>query len=360
MAGLDDINPNDPAGTETPTLGDNRIRALAAKTIEAVDVEHSLAGPHAFLVGSAAQRPAAGYAGRLYILAAAGVAVELQYDTGATWINLTSNQTSEDVVADLAAHIAANPIDHPDESITHIKIAQGAILKKHLDSSGDTTALELLVNGENADPLHIHGVGAGKKVVFTTSDTWTCPDGITSVEFEGRGGGGGGGGGNYPSGGGGGGGYVKGYYTTVPGVDYTVTVGLGGNGGGVTHDGYSGEQTSFNSSIIAYGGGGGTRGKNIGYSAPNPGGAGGEFMLDNDVGSGDAGDAGGDGVKDDRPGMPDYAGAGGRGGGLGGSGGDEGSVGIDPTPGIRPGGGGGGAWGSVGANGAQGLAILRW
>ena len=347
MAGLDDINPNDPAGTESPTLGDNRIRALAAKLIEAFEVEHALAGPHAILVGSSAQRPAAGYAGRFFILTAAGVAVELQYDTGSTWVFLTSNQAVIDYVSGLVAHIAANPIDHPNGSVTQIKIAQGAILKKHLDGSGDNTTLENLVNGGNADFLHVHASTDQNLAIFTSSGIWTCPDGITLVLLELSGGGGGGGGKNggvCGGGGGGGGGYLKAYAPVIPGIEYDIIIGLGGAGGTDGVDGIAGGQ-SRTGTIIAYGGGGGKHG-------PGGGGAGGGFTVSDGFygANGITGGVGGPNVSD--------GGAGGKGGGFGGVGGTEGVNGTIPG-----GGAGGGYWDSIAyaaGNGARGLGILRW
>jgi hypothetical protein len=350
MAGLDDINPNDPAGNETPTLGDNRIRALAAKIIEAFEVEHNLAGPHTILVGSSAQRPAAGYAGRIYILTAAGVAVELQYDTGSAWVSLTSNQTIIDYAAGLAVHIAASPIDHPNGSVTQIKIAPSAILKKHLDGSGDNTTLENLVNGGNADTFHVHASTDQNLAVFTSSGIWTCPDGIILVLFEGSGGAGGGGGRNGLTGGsgGGGGGYIKGYCAVVPGTDYAVTIGLGGAGGTLNVNGLAGAQTLFEG-LIAYGGGGGKRNGGAG-------GVGGGFT----VGDGFYGGYGVTGGVGD--------GAGGGTGGKGGpacayGGGFGGAGGIQGIGGNIPGGGGGGGYTGVsdaGGSGARGLAILSW
>jgi hypothetical protein len=68
------------------------------------------------------------------------------------------------------------------------------------------------------------------------SNTWTCPEGVTSIQVEAWGGGGGGGGATNGVGRGGGGGaggaYVK--YSTVavsPGTTYNITVGTGGAAG---------------------------------------------------------------------------------------------------------------------------------
>lgn len=337
MAGLDDINPTDPAGTETPTLGDNRIRALAAKTIEAFALEHALAGEHTFLIGSAAQRPAAGHAGRFFILTAAGVAVELQYDTGSAWVTLTSNQAIIDQDGDLATHIAANPIDHPDDSVTAAKILAGAILAKHLDATSGNASIAALVNGSNADAFHVHASTDQNIAKFTSSATWTCPAGITLVEFQGWGSGGGGG---YCNGsGGGGGGYNAEMIAVVPGTDYTVTVGLGGTGG-TSGSGGTGGQTSM-SGAIAYGGGGG--GDNV-----TPG-IGGLWSS----GRGCIGTGGKTNAS---------YGGGGQAGGCGGKGADGRTSTGSGYTGSAPGGGGGADRGcsGIGGNGARGLVILKW
>jgi hypothetical protein len=156
MSGLNDLNVNYPAASQTPTLGDDYIRALTAKLKEWAAIEHSLAGPHTLLHGVLASRPAYGNSGRIYILEVAGVAREIQMDTGSAWVTLTSNQTLVTYVADLATHIAASPIDHPSSSVTSAKIAWGAILAKHLDSSGSASSIAALVNGGDADALHEH------------------------------------------------------------------------------------------------------------------------------------------------------------------------------------------------------------
>jgi hypothetical protein len=156
MAGLNDLIATNPPGTETPTLGDDRIRALTAKLIEWAAIEHSLAGPHTFLHGVLSSRPAYGNSGRIYILEVAGVAREIQMDTGAAWVSITSNQALVAVIAGLAAHLIASPLDHPSSSVTSAKIAAGAILKNHLASGLAATTIAALVSGGSADALHTH------------------------------------------------------------------------------------------------------------------------------------------------------------------------------------------------------------
>jgi hypothetical protein len=158
MAGLDDLSSANPPGTETPTSGDDRIRALTAKLIYFANIAHHLAGEHKFARGPLASRPAAGHSGDFYILEVSGLLAALQYDTGTAWVTLTSLNEIGDVISDLATHIAANPIDHPDASVTATKILQGAILKKHLEGGGstDTASIAALVNAGSADALHHH------------------------------------------------------------------------------------------------------------------------------------------------------------------------------------------------------------
>ncbi len=68
--------------------------------------------------------------------------------------------------------------------------------------------------------------------VFTTSGTFTVPNGITSVTVEVIGAGGKGG--NNGGGGGGGGGYASGVYTVAPGSTHTVIVGEAASGNGTS------------------------------------------------------------------------------------------------------------------------------
>lgn len=74
-----------------------------------------------------------------------------------------------------------------------------------------------------------------RQAAFTSSGTWTCPAGVTSVILIGCGGGGGGASGEAQStrGGGGGGGAIQqtSYAQVTSGNIYTVTVGAGGTGG---------------------------------------------------------------------------------------------------------------------------------
>ena len=71
----------------------------------------------------------------------------------------------------------------------------------------------------------------GGTTTFTSSGSWLCPAGITTVVAEcwsGGGAGGAGGSGTQGGGGGGGGGYIKGTHAVISGNTYYYTVGAGG------------------------------------------------------------------------------------------------------------------------------------
>jgi hypothetical protein len=78
--------------------------------------------------------------------------------------------------------------------------------------------------------LFVSHTSIGQTTTFTSSGTWTCPPGITTIQVEVWGGGGAGGrsyGANVGAGGGGGGGsYARlNTFSVTPGVEYTITVG---------------------------------------------------------------------------------------------------------------------------------------
>lgn len=158
---------------------------------------------------------------------------------------------------------------------------------------------------------------------FTSSGTWTCPAGVTSVDYVIVGGGGRGGNGNnstYPYNaagqGGGAGSVLTGSASTSPGTVYTITVGVsqnasvalgqtaaagtsGGLQGAPTYDGqdgaagYSTGTSASNGGDASCGGGvGGTGG--TGYGAGGGGGASLNFGCSS--GAGGAGGAGATGI----------------------------------------------------------------
>ena len=169
-----------------------------------------------------------------------------------------------------------------------------------------------------------------RTIIITSTQNWTVPEGVSSVNVRLFGGGGGG----YF--GGGGGGYME--YATLsvtPSASYTITIGKGGTSGSSAT---AGGATSFGNLLTAAGGAY-TRGVNGG--AGGAGGGGGYNKSD----SGNAG-AGGAGT---------YGGGGGSGGGFfsgsygcGNKGGNGGTYGG--------GGGGGGSTTSTSSNSASGSA----
>jgi hypothetical protein len=167
--------------------------------------------------------------------------------------------------------------------------------------------------------------------VFTSSGTWTCPQGVTSVTVECWGGGGAGGAGGsangQPGGGGAGGQYVKKENITVtPGVTYTVSVATA-----QTVAGGNGNDSWFmnNTTVLAKGGEGGKS-----YALLGTGGLGSTAG-----GIGDVVYRGGSGADMNLPAKA--SGAGGGGAGSNGNGGD--ASGMTAGIGATQGGGNGGA-----------------
>jgi len=201
--------------------------------------------------------------------------------------------------------------------------------------------------------------------LFTTSGTWTCPAGVTTVYITMCGGGGGGGGGlaawgNNASGGGGASGaaLINTPIVVTGGNTYTVTIGSGGSGSSA--DGSAGGSTSFDSISVAGGGGGGgarnynpnlaNGGGGTPYGGPDSSGAGnGAYgTIKGGYGAGGNGGTGG-------------AGAGGVLYGLGGNGGSSAAGGN--ASGYGAGGGGGGSGGTTaygGGNGASGICTVMY
>jgi hypothetical protein len=115
------------------------------------------------------------------------------------------------------------------------------------------------------------GGGFTSMQVFTTSGTWTKPDGITKILVRGVGGGGGGGGSrsgyNEQSGGGAAGGYFEKLIDVTAVSSVSVTIGSGG-GSAANTAGTAGGDTIFAGYATGFGGAGGK----IGYSGTSVGG----------------------------------------------------------------------------------------
>ncbi len=233
--------------------------------------------------------------------------------------------------------------------------------------------------------------------VFTSSTTWTVPQGVYRIFVQCWGGGGGGGGGTayywsangstvYGAAGGGGGGagaYAEGWLSVSPGQTINVIVGAGGIGGGGTtaYDSSAGSGgnggTSQVLSVIAQGGSGGGGASNTNnasnYYAGGGGQAGGYTAL-----YGLNGSSGGNGSVIYNNIYGYYAGGnggtaptGGQYSSAAGLGGYSSGNGNNPNgtngSGIGSGGGGGGGYvasGSMtagnGGNGANGQVIIWW
>ncbi|HEA2877255.1 TPA: phage tail protein [Escherichia coli] len=193
--------------------------------------------------------------------------------------------------------------------------------------------------------LGLEGVTSLRSATFTSSTLWTAPAGVTEIELDGTGAGGGGGTGGPATIGGGGGGageaVVGRKITVVPGTTYTITIGLGGDGGtSVTSNGGDGGTTSFDTLLSLAGGKGGLK-------------------------TGAVGVAGGTGGNDGLPGTfnvtPALSFGGAGGSGLLGAGGDAALLSsVGGNAGEFGGGGGGGAGNKSGGRGANGFIRIRW
>ena len=218
-------------------------------------------------------------------------------------------------------------------------------------------------------------------VTITTSGTWTCPAGVSSISVAVQGGGGAGGAastisGNRGGGGGGGGGAYSSAVTVVPGTNYTCTVGAGGAGG--SGNGGAGGASAFSgtgiTTLTANGGGGGalktgagaaggSGGTATGGAVNKSGGAGDASPNNQTAGGGGGGGAGTTGVGGAGSGAT--GGAGGSGSPAGGAGADSPAANHAGLTGGAPGGGGSGGYkGSTsvlnGGHGAAGQIVITY
>lgn len=374
MSGLNDLDPASPDGKDLLSGGDNAIRLIISKLIEFAAVEHAMTGEHTFGSGSIAQRPAAGFSGRLYILIVAEVAAELQYDDGTDWVTLTSNQIVIGYASNLASHIAASVIPHADESVTASKIREGAILMRHLKEGTGAGTLEKLIDGSDANELHTHSggaeSGANGMIVYDTAGAHTLvvPAGVVRMYFTYIGGGGGGGGGlidndGIASAGGSAGSCIHGFpLATTPAEEIALYVGGGGNGAtGYQTFGSDGEDTTVAGLLSAPGGNGG-----YWYQGPAPdydiisaggvpeqgmipSGSGGAILF---AGESNAWYPGGTGPRGGGGGASLF--------GPGGNGGVALSGGDSASSGTGAGGGGSGWATEASGNGGSGRIIVTW
>jgi hypothetical protein len=202
-------------------------------------------------------------------------------------------------------------------------------------------------------------------VPFTSSTTWTCPAGVTSIQVKayGAGGGGGYGGGSnkYGGGGGGGGGYSQNLTVSVtPTTIYNITVGTGGSSSTASGtNGGNGTATTATFGAVTITANGGVGGQT--YTNGGVGGAGGTGSTFNG-GTGGTGTTSGSGGGGGCAGPTSIGGNGaiptaGLSGGANAGAGGAGSTanGANGTIGANYGGGGGGGTrtsnGAAGANG---------
>lgn len=168
-----------------------------------------------------------------------------------------------------------------------------------------------------------------QNVIYQSSDTFTVPDGITSVSV--RIFGGGGGGYAFTGGGGGGGHMAYGEFAVTPGQKIPVTIGLGGYNS--TNTSGAGGVSSFGTLLSASGGAAGSS------SAGGDGGSGGGGRTGGNATYGGGGGSSG-------------SNAGGNGGTYGGGGGGGGGVNKRGTITNAGSGGSGGTYGGAGGTGS--------
>ncbi|HSD14855.1 MAG TPA: GEVED domain-containing protein [Flavobacterium sp.] len=214
---------------------------------------------------------------------------------------------------------------------------------------------------------------------FTTSGTWVCPNGVTSITVEAYGAGGGSGRGSETtnrngSGGGGGGGFAKATINVTPGVTYSINIGTGGAAGTTVQDGQNGTSTTavFDGvTITATGGLGGksfANGSNGGNGGSGSVSGGGSGITTNNGGTGGTGNTTGSGGGGGCAGSTGNGGNGSitAGGASGGGNAGAGGAGTTSTSGGGTAGAnyGGGSGGSTrvfnGIAGANGYMVITF
>jgi hypothetical protein len=216
-------------------------------------------------------------------------------------------------------------------------------------------------------------------ITFTSSGSWICPVGVTTVQVECLGGGGAGGAAKCGSsghtcggGGGGGGAYTIATELSVSiGTKYTVTVGDGGTSSGGTSTAGGASSVNTSTPVSANGGSAGTSiAVDDAYGAGGAGGAAGSFSggtgaaATSSTGGGGGGSSAGN-ASNGNNGNGITGGTVPTGGGVGGNGKNNTSSGNGFSPTFGPGGGGGGAYAASttqrnGAAGAAGQVVLTY
>jgi hypothetical protein len=324
--------------------------------------------------------------------------------TAATWEQITNSQVSSSAaiaVSKLASGTSAqlllnNSTPTPtwttisgDVSLTNtggttvVALQGNAIESGTLGSTDDGYILTWKNANSQWQPLPPPTSGVQYEY-FTSSGSWTCPSGVTSVIIVAAGGGGGGAGGygGNPAGGGGGGGSAQqtGCVLVTPSDSYTITIGAGGTGGtgGANGDnpgavGNNGSTTTFALSATVLFACVGASGGGTEYDSTNPGNNLAGTTFDTASMGGTGGSGGGSGTAGSNgyigtysggsggagAGSPDGGGGGGGGAGPQGNGGNgapgEDNNGYSASANTGAGGGGGGGnTGGIGGNGGNG------
>lgn len=192
----------------------------------------------------------------------------------------------------------------------------------------------------NVFPAPSTGGGGKSSIteVITSTQTWTCPTGVTKVEVILCGGGGSGVYSGYNQMAGGSGSAYYAVLSVTPGTGYTITIGAGGAGSSSADQGNDGSSSSFGSLLTASGG---LKGSYYGVTPGSGRGANADFIGGKDgfqgFGSsgggkttssmGSAGTAGGNGAGNGQGFVSSAVANSGAGGGSGNSGSSSGSGG---------------------------------
>ena len=189
--------------------------------------------------------------------------------------------------------------------------------------------------------------GRIETVTFNANDTFTVPEGITTLTVEAWGGGGGGSSrsSNGAGGGGGGGAYSRGTFAVTPGQTYTVNVGSGGDSNTAGSDSWFRVGTTTN--VLARGGTGGSANNTNGVAGGVASTGIGDFRYSGGRGANatgtTAGGGGGSSAGTNAAGNNATTSTGAVAPAGGGNGGNGATSNANGSPGSAPGGGGGGA-----------------
>lgn len=208
--------------------------------------------------------------------------------TGSFALNLTAAATLGAGFAIAVANVGSGTITVDPAGTETIDGAASYALPGNTTILIACTGSGWLIVGASPLPPVTNPYAGNKAQVFTSSGTFTVPDGVTAVKVTVIGGGGGGGG-NFAGhdvaakSGAGGGQAIKWVSDLTPGSNVSVTIGAGGGGGasgagGAPTNGGSGGASSFGSHCSATGGGGGSASSYYGTPSSTPGNGVGGFI----------------------------------------------------------------------------------